>query len=71
LELQIASLLVALQEGFTKEENHKLHLAQLEALEEKKDYEHNETWNAIKCTSILYWRSGPRCKEANHYPIQE
>ena len=36
LELQILSLCNAIQEGLTEDENHKLRLAELEALDEKK-----------------------------------
>ena len=36
LELQIPSLRIAIQEGLTEDENHKLHLAELEALDEKR-----------------------------------
>jgi len=36
LELQILSLRIAIQEGLTENENHKLRLAKLEALDEKR-----------------------------------
>ena len=36
LELQIPSLHIAIQEGLTEDENHKLRLAELEALDEKR-----------------------------------
>ena len=36
LEFQIPSLRIAVQEGLTKDENHKLRLAELEALDEKR-----------------------------------
>ena len=36
LELQIPSLRIAIQEGLTEDENHKLRLAELEALNEKR-----------------------------------
>ena len=36
LELQIPSLRIAIQEGLTEDENHKLRLAELEALDEKR-----------------------------------
>ena len=36
LELQIPSLRIAIQEGLTEDKNHKLRLAELETLDEKK-----------------------------------
>ena len=36
LELQIPSLRIAIQEGLTEDENHKLRIAELEALDEKR-----------------------------------
>jgi len=36
LELQIPSLRITIQEGLTEDKNHKLRLAELEALDEKR-----------------------------------
>nr|XP_009757669.1 PREDICTED: uncharacterized protein LOC104210465 [Nicotiana sylvestris] len=47
LEQQIPLLRIAIQEGLTSEENAQLHLAELEALDEK-ILEAQQNWNAIK-----------------------
>jgi len=36
LDIQIPSLCIAIQEGLSEDENHELHLAELEALDEKR-----------------------------------
>ncbi|XP_019184645.1 PREDICTED: uncharacterized protein LOC109179600 [Ipomoea nil] len=54
LERQIPSLRLAIQEGLTDEENAKLRLAELEALDEN-GCKRNKAWSAIKlvCLELL------------------
>ena len=58
LEFHIPLLHIAIQEGLTKDENHKLCLAELEALDEK-ELQRNKSWNTIKSLIIILQEKGP------------
>ena len=78
LELQINLLCIVIQEGLTEDENHKLPLAELEALDEKKALSATKigmlsssliTSIQQKGTPTLFssQRSSAHGKKANHY----
>ena len=45
LEIQIATLYIAIQEGLRENENHQLHLEELEALDKKR----LQAWQKLEC----------------------
>ena len=54
LECQIPSLWIAIQEGLTEEENAKLRMQELEALDEKR----LEDQQRLECYQLQVWHSG-------------
>ena len=61
LELQIPSHHIAIQEGLTAYENHKLHLTELKPLDEKRQCNKKHS----------SWRSTTRDKNTNYHPAQD